>query len=568
MSAFAFFVALLRGAHVAALVSLFGTLVFLQVAAPAEPAAEAARLRAILLRLATISTATALVIGLAWLMTESAVIAGGDGVATALHALPVVTLHTQFGHWLLLRFILLLVVLPFLRISAAAAAIGAALALQPMLGHAGAIGGSLGMELIASEALHLLAAGAWLGGLLPLFIAVSILPKQAAANACRSFTPIGLSAVLILGGTAVVQIAEFIGGLSGLFGTQYGHIALAKLALFGVLLTIAGVNRLVLTERLAGTDPRAARRHMQFSIATEALLGILVILTAGFLASSTPGTHEQPIWPFAWRPSLLALYDPDLRGEPIVALIILAGAAVTAVIGLLWRRLRCYIVPIGLAIGALEIPHLGLLFVEAFPTSFYTSPTEFAATAIAHGSRLFAANCSQCHGADGKGDSPAATSLPLKPADLTAQHLWSHSDGDLYWYITHGVTAPQGGIVMPGFAGILSTEAVWDLIDFLHAHNAGESMRRTGQWVHPIPLPQFDATCADARMVDLDDLRGRVLRIVAVEFCAGCPNCAAGSRRHDDPGVAKPRRQPPACNLHRQRTTDMVSAGDHPRLVG
>ena len=34
---------------------------------------------------------------------------------------------------------------------------------------------------------------------------------------------------------------------------------LVKLALFFVLLSLAGVNRLVLTERLAGDEPRAAR---------------------------------------------------------------------------------------------------------------------------------------------------------------------------------------------------------------------------------------------------------------------------------------------------------------------
>jgi hypothetical protein len=31
-----------------------------------------------------------------------------------------------------------------------------------------------------------------------------------------------------------------------------------------------------------------------------------------------------------------------------------------------------------------------------------------------------------------------------------------------------------------------------------------------------VPVPQFDATCADGHAVDLDDLRGRLLRIVAV----------------------------------------------------
>ena len=178
-----------------------------------------------------------------------------------------------------------------------------------MLGHAGAIGGSVGATLIISEIIHLLAAGAWLGGLLPLFITIGSLPHGAAATACRNFTPVGLSAVLLLGGTAVVQVAEFMGGLPGLFGTAYGQIALAKLALFIVLLTLAALNRLALTERLAETTCNAARRLMRTSIALEAVLGTLVVILAGFLASRTPATHEQPVWPFAWRPSLAVMAD-------------------------------------------------------------------------------------------------------------------------------------------------------------------------------------------------------------------------------------------------------------------
>ena len=186
-----------------------------------------------------------------------------------------------------------------------------ALAVQPLLGHAGAIGGSVGAELIGSEVLHLLAAGAWLGGLLPLFIAVGVLPHDAAAAAaCRNFTPIGLAAVLLLAGTAVVQVAAFMGGLPGLFGTGYGHVALVKLGLFVVLLALAALNRLVLTERLAGALGHAAA--MRLSIAAEMVLGALVVITAGFLASRTPGTHEQPVWPFAWRPSLAAFGDPRM----------------------------------------------------------------------------------------------------------------------------------------------------------------------------------------------------------------------------------------------------------------
>jgi putative copper export protein/mono/diheme cytochrome c family protein len=438
-----------------------------------------------------------------------------------LHAVPVVALRTQFGQWLLVRGVVLLVVLALLGPWRARAVLtmvlaGFALAVQPLLGHAGALGGSIGTTLIVSEISHLLAAGAWLGSLLPLFLTIGILPHNAAATTCRSFTPVGLSAVLVLGGTATVQVTQFMGGLPGLFGTGYGHIALVKLGLFVVLLALAAINRLALTDRLAGTAPDTARRHMRVSVATETMLGTLVVLTAGFLASHAPGTHEQPIWPFAWRPTLSAFYDPVLRNEVTGALLGTCAAVIIAVAGVIWRRVRWPALALAALTLALAIPHLNLLFVEAYSTSYFISPTEFAATAIVHGAKLFAANCAVCHGEEGRGDGPSARSLPLQPADLTAEHFWAHSDGELFWYISHGFAAPDGGVAMPGFDASLSSEARWDLIDYLRAHNAGESMRRTGKWTHPLPIPQFDVACTDGRALDLDDLRGRVLRIVAV----------------------------------------------------
>jgi len=279
------------------------------------------------------------------------------------------------------------------------------------------------------------------------------------------------------------------------------------------LLIIATLNRFVLTERVE----HASRRTMLGSVAAEAVLGLFVVIAAGFLASLTPGTHEQPVWPFAWRLSLVALIVPELRDELLIALGVFGGGVVVVVIGLFWRRIRWPAFAVGAIMIGLSTPHLDLLFVPAYPTSFFISPTEFAATAIVHGARLFAANCTICHGTEGRGDGPAAASLPWHPADLTAAHLWAHSDGELYWYLSHGFDAPDGSLAMQGFAGQLSSEARWDLIDYLHAHNAGESMRTSGSWAQPPRVPQFDATCADGKVIDLDDLRGRMLLLTAGE---------------------------------------------------
>ena len=69
--------------------------------------------------------------------------------------------------------------------------------------------------------------------------------------------------------------------------------------------------------------------------------------------------------------------------------------------------------------------------------------------------RLYAENCALCHGAGGKGDGPAAAGLPVRPADLTAPHLFAHirqatSSG--------GSANGRDNGVMPGFAGIMSPD--------------------------------------------------------------------------------------------------------------
>jgi putative copper export protein/mono/diheme cytochrome c family protein len=518
MSVLEIVVASFRGLQMIALVSIFGTLVAIAMTGRDSPGVL--HLRTILRALVRISTLVALVTGVIWLSTASAVIAGSDSISATLDAIPVVAFQTQYGQWFTFRCIVLLVLLamPMSRRAGIVIALvlaGAALAAQPMVGHAGAIGGNVGMELIVSETLHLLAAGAWLGGLLPLFIAVTVLPHEAAATACRNFTPVGLSAVLLLAGTALVQVTELMGGLPGLFGTTYGHVALVKVGIFLVLLTLAALNRLLLTEHLAHSTAGITQRHMRASIGFEMVLGAAVIITAGFLASTMPATHEQPIWPFPWRPSLFAFEDSLLQGEVIRALIGVAVAFALLGLAVIWRRLRWVILGLALVILACALPHLDLLFVEAFPTSFFTSPTEFAATAIVHGAKLFATDCTACHGSSGHGDGPLAKSLPIPPADLTAEHFWAHSDGELFWYVYHGFDAPDGGLVMPGFGGALSSEAIWDVIDYLRANNGGASMQAAGLWPHPLPVPQFDVRCADKRTLDLDDMRGKVIRIIA-----------------------------------------------------
>jgi putative copper resistance protein D len=83
--------------------------------------------------------------------------------------------------------------------------------------------------------------------------------------------------------------------------------------------------------------------------------------------------------------------------------------------------------------------------------------------------------------------------LPLRPADLTEPHIFAHSPGDLFWWVSHGMD--EG--VMPGFAGVLNPDRRWDVINFIRARAAGVLARRIGPEVTaaaaPAELPDFAA---------------------------------------------------------------------------
>ena len=428
-------------------------------------------------------------------------------------AVPIAALHTRFGNTLLLRLALLPVAVLLagsgqnrVRLALAAVCGVVAVILEAALGHVAASGQAL---LVASLCLHLLAASAWLGGLIPLWLALDGAHPGATA---RRFSLVAVIAVAVLAATALQQATALIGGLPGLVGTDYGHAASVKLSLLVFLLTLAAINRFVLTPALDATP--VAMRRLRASVAVETVLGVCVVLTAAQLASLPPGVHLQPDWPFAWRPSLDAVADPVLGGEVKGGLWMAAGAVGLLLEAIAVRRARWLAIAAAVGLIALAWPHLSLLLVPAYPTSFYTSLTDFDSYGIARGAKLFAANCAPCHGADGRGDGPVGKNLDIPPADLTAEHLWAHDDGEMFWYLTHGIDSPRGGLSMPGFGAALGSEARWVLIDYVRALNAGVAIDQGGAWNHPIPAPELEARCADGRVVALEDFRGQVIRIV------------------------------------------------------
>ena len=531
-----FALALIRGLTVAALLSAFGCLVFRLVVLPRVIArVPAARGTDPALRtLAQRSLAAAVPLLLAWSVLQAAELAQtGPHLVRIAAAWPVVVASTVFGHVWLAQLAAVVAALGLVPRWPGAAAGPCTLALLLQAGHSHALSMNGGPSLLlGSDIVHLLAAGAWLGGLWPLLLVVRETEPRGGALAARWYSPLGKWCVAGLVLSAAYQSWELIGGLPGLIGTAYGRVALVKLGLLAILLGFAMANRYRLAPALLRGPPEAARRRLIRSIAVQTGFGLAVVLAAGVLSELPPSLHEQPLWPFPLRPSLVAMAEPELAAEVWTGLGI-AGLAACLLAALAWRRLRrpagMVLLPLaGALLAWLALPHLSLLLVEAYPTSYYTSPTGFAAASITEGARLYPGHCASCHGATGHGDGPAAASLPIPPADLTAAHLWEHADGEMFWWLTHGIPAPDGTPAMPGFAGLLSPDQRWSLIDAVRANNAGAARRATGTWPRPIAVPAFTIDCPRADPSAPEAMRGRVLYLVAD---------AAASLPPDTPGM-------------------------------
>jgi putative copper resistance protein D len=157
---------------------------------------------------------------------------------------------------------------------------------------------------LSGDVLHLLAAGVWIGALVPLSMLVlhsvrtgTDASAKATYRALERFSGIGPAIVAILILTGLVN-SWFLIGLENwreLFTTAYGLALIVKLVLFGGMLLLAAANRFWLSPRL-GADLTASQsvtealRALRISIFTETVLAGLVLATVALF-----GTLEPPI---------------------------------------------------------------------------------------------------------------------------------------------------------------------------------------------------------------------------------------------------------------------------------
>jgi putative copper resistance protein D len=333
-----------RAVHFAATIAAAGAVIFeFAVAAPAfalagvatHGAAEELRIR--WARIVWASLTVAVFSGAVWLLLLAADIYGAPIGELWSGGIWTVATETRFGQVWAARFaaaVLLAGSMRMWRITAERGPWGVLSAIFAVgfligpawTGHAGATPSGTGQFPLAADAVHLLAAGAWLGSLPPLAMLLAAARRQkepswaaVTAVAVQRFSLLGLASIGALLASGIVNSWYEVGSLDHLVTTPYGQLVLVKLGLFAAIVAIAAVNRLYLTPRLAVAG---AVHRLQNNSVVETALGFAAILVVGFLGAMAPAshTHQHPSYAYV-PPDAAFVHIHSLAGMADVAII-------------------------------------------------------------------------------------------------------------------------------------------------------------------------------------------------------------------------------------------------------
>ena len=286
--------ALVRFAHFVALLSAFGGGVFLSGLAPA---AIRDALSPPLRRAALAANLVALASALVWFDFEAVSMADDWTAAYDPDTLREVLTGTSFGLVWAAR-------LPLLAVLAAALALtkptrwgaptvlaGLALASLALVDHAAMRTGDVGLAHRAADALHLLAAGFWLGGL-PVF-ALSVRAagqsesRRDAVVAMLRFSGVGQIAVLALLITGAANIGFISGRAPWPPDTLYRALLAIKIGVVLGMIGLAMLNRLILLPRIETRASAAA--WLQASCLAEIAAAVAVVALVSVFGLLDPG---------------------------------------------------------------------------------------------------------------------------------------------------------------------------------------------------------------------------------------------------------------------------------------
>jgi copper resistance protein D len=191
--------------------------------------------------------------------------------------------------------------------------------------------------LLVVTALHQVAVGVWVGGLV--CAAIIALRTDSAGNAwLRPFSTVALAAVTGIAFTGLGLSLAYVGTAGAAIGTSYGAMVLTKIVLFAALLGMGTLNHQALHGRLTLAPWRAPRAPddggsllVRRRLEVEAGLAVVTILLAASIGSAPPAADVggqrtawseiravvfTPKWPRLSSPTLAELAAASDLGDP------------------------------------------------------------------------------------------------------------------------------------------------------------------------------------------------------------------------------------------------------------
>jgi putative copper resistance protein D len=259
-------------------------------------------------RMTVVGAIVGLLSGLSLVLAVTANMAGSAAAALDLKTISTVLLDTSFGRvwcWrLLFAFLLIGACLAPLGSRRMPAILVLSLLLLVSLGWVGHAVEGQGMTRFVhqiNQMVHLLAAGLWLGGLMPLtwLLGRARSPSgvewiSVARAVVPRFSHMGYAAVALLAATGAINTLLLVGSVDALAGTPYGRLLSLKILLFSLMVVLALINRFRLLPRLRREpQPSAPIAALARSVLFEQALGFAVLAVVSVLGTWPPAIHHH-----------------------------------------------------------------------------------------------------------------------------------------------------------------------------------------------------------------------------------------------------------------------------------
>ena len=194
-------------------------------------------------------------------------------------------------------------------------------------------------------------------------------------------------------------------------------------------------------------------------VSTVFALSVVTVLPPERVPAPPNGIGVPPPLALLW-----AILPTGLAGGAVtVALLLTAvgfGLRKGRRVEILRAGLLLLAVASGLAVGARTMVDFANAPSAASAAAVNPIPPDAASSE--RGRRLYLANCSSCHGAQGQGDGPTAGGMLPGPGNLR-DIVPGLSNGTLAFRMEAGEVGTQ----MPSFAGVLTEDDRWDLVNYL-----------------------------------------------------------------------------------------------------